>query len=84
MAITLGFDIYGTLIDPHGVTVKLGELIGDKAVDFHSPGEPNNSNTPSAVGSCATTKTFRFVPAMHSIMPIRYSNLTWTKIRNNH
>ena len=34
MAITLGFDIYGTLIDPHGVTVKLGELIGDQANDF--------------------------------------------------
>ena len=34
MAITLGFDIYGTLIDPHGVTVKLGELIGDQAPAF--------------------------------------------------
>ena len=34
MSITLGFDIYGTLIDPHGVTVKLGELIGDDAPAF--------------------------------------------------
>ncbi len=34
MTITLGFDIYGTLIDPHGVTVKLRELIGDTAPDF--------------------------------------------------
>ncbi len=34
MAITLGFDIYGTLIDPHGVTVKLGEIIGDQAPEF--------------------------------------------------
>ena len=34
MTITLGFDIYGTLIDPHGVTVKLGDLIGDQANDF--------------------------------------------------
>jgi len=34
MAITLGFDIYGTLIDPHGVSVKLGELIGDRAPEF--------------------------------------------------
>lgn len=34
MAITLGFDIYGTLIDPHGVTVKLSELIGDQAPAF--------------------------------------------------
>ncbi len=34
MAITLGFDIYGTLIDPHGVTLKLEELIGDTAPDF--------------------------------------------------
>ena len=34
MTITLGFDIYGTLIDPHGVTVKLGELIGDQAPAF--------------------------------------------------
>jgi len=34
MAITLGFDIYGTLIDPHGVTVKLAELIGDQAPAF--------------------------------------------------
>jgi len=34
MAITLGFDIYGTLIDPHGVTVKLEKLIGDQANKF--------------------------------------------------
>ncbi|MCP4187594.1 MAG: haloacid dehalogenase type II [Gammaproteobacteria bacterium] len=34
MAITLGFDIYGTLIDPHGVTVKLGEIIDDRAAEF--------------------------------------------------
>ena len=34
MTISLGFDIYGTLIDPHGVTVKLGELIGDQAPAF--------------------------------------------------
>ncbi|MCP4494358.1 MAG: haloacid dehalogenase type II [Gammaproteobacteria bacterium] len=34
MTITLGFDIYGTLIDPHGVTVKLGEIIGEQAVEF--------------------------------------------------
>ena len=34
MTITLGFDIYGTLIDPHGVSVKLGELIGDQAPAF--------------------------------------------------
>lgn len=34
MAITLGFDIYGTLIDPHGVTLKLGELIGYRAAEF--------------------------------------------------
>jgi len=34
VTITLGFDIYGTLIDPHGVTVKLGELIGDQAPAF--------------------------------------------------
>ncbi len=34
MTITLGFDIYGTLIDPHGVTVKLAKLIGDQAPEF--------------------------------------------------
>lgn len=34
MTITLGFDIYGTLIDPHGVTVKLNDLIGDQAPAF--------------------------------------------------
>ena len=34
MTVTLGFDIYGTLIDPHGVTVKLGEIIGDQAPAF--------------------------------------------------
>ena len=34
MTFTLGFDIYGTLIDPHGVTVKLGCIIGDQANDF--------------------------------------------------
>ena len=34
MSLTLGFDIYGTLIDPHGVVVKLTETIGDDAVAF--------------------------------------------------
>jgi len=34
MSLTLGFDIYGTLIDPHGVVVKLSESIGDEAVAF--------------------------------------------------
>ncbi len=34
MTLTLGFDIYGTLIDPHGVVIKLSETIGDDAVAF--------------------------------------------------
>lgn len=34
MAITLGFDIYGTLIDTHGVTTKLRTLVGDAAPAF--------------------------------------------------
>ncbi len=33
MTITLGFDIYGTLIDPYGVTEKLGEYM-DYQVEF--------------------------------------------------
>ncbi len=34
MSLTLGFDIYGTLIDPHGVVVQLSEVLGDRANDF--------------------------------------------------
>lgn len=34
MSLTLGFDIYGTLIDPHGVVVKLTEVIGADATEF--------------------------------------------------
>jgi len=34
MGLTLGFDIYGTLIDPHGVVVQLSEVLGDRANDF--------------------------------------------------
>ena len=34
MSLTLGFDIYGTLINPHGVVVKLGEVIGANATEF--------------------------------------------------
>jgi 2-haloacid dehalogenase len=34
MAITLAFDVYGTLIDTHGVVTALHALIGDKAVQF--------------------------------------------------
>ena len=34
MAITLGFDVYGTLIDTHGVIVHLETIIGDKAASF--------------------------------------------------
>lgn len=30
----LAFDIYGTLIDTHGVIVELQKLIGDRAADF--------------------------------------------------
>ncbi|MDA8412929.1 MAG: haloacid dehalogenase type II [Desulfobacteraceae bacterium] len=34
MAITLAFDVYGTLIDTHGVIIALEKLIGDKAPEF--------------------------------------------------
>jgi len=36
MAVTLAFDVYGTLIDTHGVVAKLRELVGDRAKDFSS------------------------------------------------
>jgi len=36
MAVTLAFDVYGTLIDTHGVVAKLRELVGDRATDFSS------------------------------------------------
>ena len=32
--ITLAFDVYGTLIDTHGVVVMLGKHVGDKASEF--------------------------------------------------
>ncbi len=34
MSVTLAFDVYGTLIDTHGVVLKLQELVGAKAKDF--------------------------------------------------
>jgi 2-haloacid dehalogenase len=34
MPVTLAFDVYGTLIDTHGVVSALQKLIGDKAKDF--------------------------------------------------
>ena len=34
MATTLAFDVYGTLIDTHGVVSKLHEIIGSKAKEF--------------------------------------------------
>lgn len=34
MAITLGFDVYGTLIDTAGVTVALRPLAGERAAEF--------------------------------------------------
>jgi len=34
LSITLAFDVYGTLIDTHGVVIKLQELVGDKAEEF--------------------------------------------------
>jgi len=34
MAVTLAFDVYGTLIDTHGVVAKLEEIVGDHATDF--------------------------------------------------
>ncbi|GKW48959.1 haloacid dehalogenase type II [Halomonas sp. NCCP-2165] len=30
----IAFDVYGTLIDPHGVVVELEELLGDRALAF--------------------------------------------------
>ena len=36
MAVTLAFDVYGTLIDTHGVVAKLGEIVGDRAREFSS------------------------------------------------
>ena len=34
MSVTVGFDVYGTLIDTHGVVVMLHDMVGEKAVDF--------------------------------------------------
>ena len=34
MSVTLAFDIYGTLIDTHGVVTKLRDFVGDKAEEF--------------------------------------------------
>jgi 2-haloacid dehalogenase len=34
VAITLAFDVYGTLIDTHGVVVALENHVGDKAAEF--------------------------------------------------
>ena len=34
MSVALAFDIYGTLIDPHGVVGELQNHIGDRAADF--------------------------------------------------
>ncbi len=34
MTITLAFDVYGTLIDTHGMVSRLRAIIGDKASDF--------------------------------------------------
>ncbi len=34
MSVTLAFDVYGTLIDTHGVVIKLREFVGDKAEEF--------------------------------------------------
>jgi 2-haloacid dehalogenase len=34
MAVTVGFDVYGTLIDTHGVVVILNNMVGDKATEF--------------------------------------------------
>ncbi|MEJ2529151.1 MAG: haloacid dehalogenase type II [Gammaproteobacteria bacterium] len=36
MSITLAFDIYGTLIDTHGVKTLLGTMIGGRAGEFSS------------------------------------------------
>ncbi len=36
MTVTLAFDVYGTLIDTHGVVLKLQEIIGCKAEQFSS------------------------------------------------
>ncbi|MCD6188446.1 MAG: haloacid dehalogenase type II [Desulfuromusa sp.] len=34
MTVTLAFDVYGTLIDTHGVVTALQALVGEKAQDF--------------------------------------------------
>jgi len=34
MTVALAFDIYGTLIDPHGVVSELEKYVGDRAADF--------------------------------------------------
>lgn len=34
MAITLGFDVYGTLIDTHGIIGMLERFVGNRAAEF--------------------------------------------------
>jgi 2-haloacid dehalogenase len=44
MSIALAFDIYGTLIDPHGVVTELQNHIGDRAAECVK----SSSSTPGA------------------------------------
>ena len=50
MAITLAFDVYGTLIDTHGVMVALEKHVGSKASEFSLPGVRNSLNIHFAAG----------------------------------
>ena len=34
MTVALAFDIYGTLIDPHGVVDELAQHVGERAQEF--------------------------------------------------
>ncbi len=42
MSTTIAFDVYGTLIDTHGVVSILQTMIGEKALSFSKPGEINS------------------------------------------
>jgi hypothetical protein len=51
MTITLAFDLFGTLINAHGLLGKLQGIIGDRAAAQEWPGAQRVSSQRSGVGT---------------------------------
>ena len=83
MATTLAFDVYGTLIDTHGVVTALAELVGDKAKAFSKTWRDKQLEYSFRRGLMQNYETFAFCTSQALDYACEFYNTPLTQEQKN-